>query len=138
MLAIRAYTGGHLDFSEAYPLTKNWVIKERIVLNELKTQNEIELYKLRFARNLAAAQLTFSPSGPVDNLYRMYLEQSKFVYNEIGQRVQPWFDNWETEEKAAGSTSNIGLSPEQIADMIMAYRRMVAEEEKKKEKSLSV
>jgi hypothetical protein len=132
-----------LDFKEAYPLTKQWVLKESIVLAELQREIGLQLRTSMHLQHAAAsAQLIeMVPGGKsYDQVYQHHFNSALLQYSKIGRLLCPWDDEWseliDSTAERLGDTY-MGKTPTEVAKLIQQYealkRAWFAEQEKKKE-----
>lgn len=136
-LLVRAAARRLLDPEEGCPLTRKYLIKEVLILQELSREETFELGKAFIGVSAIGAQaITRMPGSEVDlRLLVACRDEALLNYQRIGYLLNPWDSSWEermkeTEKRVYERREAIGETGMTESNIV----KLVAEYEKEKQR----
>ncbi len=95
-LAIEAYVGGALNFSEFRRYDRYWLLKEQVVFDALEDRLAIKMNELVHHWNSGAARSNIWDEKGDD--FEFHRKEADKAYKAIGRLALPWYNAWEPEK----------------------------------------
>jgi hypothetical protein len=130
---VRAAARGLLDPGDGCPLTRRYLLREVLVLQELARDEGVTLSKTMANMHASGAQaMVLNPGSQVWwKLYEHANDQALLAYQRMGRLMRPWDQSWsealDTTQRRiydrAHEIGETGLSDQGIIQLITLYER---------------